>query len=329
MSQNGPQIIFGTASIGYGSLAEEDAIQEFLQVASDNGVKQLDTAASYPTEEATGQTEVILGKVKSSEQDWLIDTRVAINRKLLGCLAPEAIEKSLNTSLERLHQDSVNILSAHMPDPGTSLEDQARGFDEQFKKGKFKKLGLCNWPLSMIEKYIEICDAKGYVKPSVAQYMYNYIWRGTETKILEFLRKHNIALHAYSPLAGGFLTGKPTSGDTAGTRYGEPTHPLTIYKFIYDKEPFHKAVKDLYGLIKDGEAESTSDVAIRWLYYHSKLESQDAIILGGSKVEHFEKNAAAVKKGPLPDKVLKALEGLGVTDAGMGDGNVFGSVFEQ
>ncbi|KAG8675862.1 hypothetical protein FPOAC2_01943 [Fusarium poae] len=329
MSQDGPQIIFGTASIGYGSLAEEDAIQQFLQVASDNGVKQLDTAASYPTEEATGQTEVLLGKVKSSEQDWLIDTRVAISRNLLGCLAPDAIEKSLNTSLERLHQNSVNILSAHMPDPGTSLEDQARGFDEQFQKGKFKKLGLCNWPLSMIEKYIEICDAKGYVKPSVAQYMYNYIWRGTGTKILEFLRKHNIALHAYSPLAGGFLTGKPTSGDTAGTRYGEPTHPLTIYKFIYDKEPFHKAVKDLYGLIKDGEVESTSDVAIRWLYYHSKLESQDAIILGGSKVEHFEKNVAAVKKGPLPEKVLKALEGLEVSEAGMGDGNVFGSVFEQ
>ena len=50
MSQSGPQIIFGTASIGYGSLAEEDAVKQFLKVASDNGVKQLDTAASYPTE---------------------------------------------------------------------------------------------------------------------------------------------------------------------------------------------------------------------------------------------------------------------------------------
>ncbi|KAJ4014208.1 hypothetical protein NW752_005923 [Fusarium irregulare] len=252
MSQSGPQIIFGTASIGYGSLTEENAVKQFLKVASDNGVKQLDTTASYPTEEATGQTEVLLRKVKSGDEDWVIDTRVAISRNLQGALAPEAIEKSLNTSLEKLHhQSSVNILSAHVPDPATSLEDQARGFDDQYRQGKFKRLGLCNWPLSMIEKYIEICDAKGYVKPTVAQYMYNYIWRDTESTILPFLRKHNMSLHAYSPLAGGFLTGKPTSGDTAGTRYGEPTHPLTIYKFIYDKEPFHQAVKDLYSLIKD------------------------------------------------------------------------------
>ncbi|KAF5627084.1 hypothetical protein F52700_8567 [Fusarium sp. NRRL 52700] len=326
MSQKGPQIIFGTASIGYGSLAEEDAVRKFLQVATDNAINHLDTAASYPTEEATGITEVLLGNAKSGE--WTIDTRVAISRDLRGALAPEAIEKSLNTSLEKLHQDSVNILSAHMPDLATPLEDQARGFDDQFKKGKFKQLGLCNWPLSMIEKYIEICHAKGYVKPTVAQYMYNYIWRGTGTKILSFLHEHDMVLHAYSPLAGGFLTGKPTDGDTAGTRYGEPTHPLTIYKFIYDKEPFHKAVKDLSGLVASGAVDGPADVAIRWLYYHSKLQPQDAIILGGSTVEHFEKNMAIIKKGPLPNEVLEALEGLEVSEAGMGDGNVFGSVFE-
>lgn len=180
----------------------------------------------------------------------------------------------------------------------------------------------------MIEKYIEICDAKGYVKPTVAQYMYNYIWRGTGTKILSFLRDHDMVLHAYSPLAGGFLTGKPTDGDTAGTRYGEQTHPLTIYKFIYDKEPFHKAVKDLSDLVASGAVEGPADVAIRWLYYHSRLQPQDSIILGGSTVEHFEKNMAIIKRGPLSEEVLEALKGLEVNDAGMGDGNVFGSVFE-
>lgn len=138
MSQKGPQIIFGTASIGYGSLAEEDAVRKFLQVASDNGIKHLDTAASYPTEEATGITEVLLGKAKSG--DWTIDTRIAISRDLRGALTPQAVEKSLDISLEKLHQDSVNILSAHMPDPATPLEDQARAFDDQFKKGKFKQV---------------------------------------------------------------------------------------------------------------------------------------------------------------------------------------------
>jgi len=156
----------------------------------------------------------------------------------------------------------------------------------------------------MVEKFIFICEEKGYVKPSVYQGQYNLICRDPEKRLLPLLRKHNMTFIAYSPLGGGFLTGKLTSGNAQGTRldsaYGQ------YFRDWYDKPEFHNAIKELQKVIEPLGISST-EAALRWLSYHSLLGEKDGIILGGTKIEQIKQNLADINKGPLPKEVVNEI----------------------
>jgi aflatoxin B1 aldehyde reductase len=69
--------------------------------------------------------------------------------------------------------------------------------NDDFQQGKFKKFGLSNYTAAEVQKFIDICEEKGYIKPSVYQGHYNAIVRGGEKELFPLLRKHNIAFFAY------------------------------------------------------------------------------------------------------------------------------------
>lgn len=118
------------------------------------------------------------------------------------------------------------------------------------------------------------------------------------------LRKYGMVFNAYSPLAGGFLTGKLTSGeDVTNTRFSADSKMGVGHQGWYNKPLMHEAVKNLQGVIKPLNL-SLAGVAVRWLVYHSFLGADDGIIFGGSKISQLEGNLGDIKKGPLdPDLV--------------------------
>lgn len=85
----------------------------------------------------------------------------------------------------------------HLPDRQTPFEDAVRAMDEGFREGRFKKLGLSNYSAAEVKEIIEICERKGYVKPSVYQGHYNAVVRGGEEELFPLLRKHGIAFYAF------------------------------------------------------------------------------------------------------------------------------------
>ncbi len=112
----------------------------------------------------------------------------------------------------------------------------------------------------------------------------------------------------YSPLAGGFLTGKLTSGeDVTGTRFDKNNRTGAFHQNWYDKLVMHSAVKRLQDVIRPLNL-TLAEVSLRWLAYHSALGEGDGIILGGSKFEHIGRNVADIAKGPLEKVVIEALE---------------------
>ena len=103
------------------------------------GIDRIDTAARY----MNGESERKLGR-SNLAKSFVIDTKILITFPAEGTLTPEAIEKSLSNSLQALQVDEVNVLYCHGPDFQTSLAEQAKAFDEQYRKGRFAKVGPLN-----------------------------------------------------------------------------------------------------------------------------------------------------------------------------------------
>ncbi|KAI0554732.1 Aldo/keto reductase [Xylaria curta] len=310
-----PSIIAGGGTWGHN--VDEDEVQRHMAALKAIGVREIDTAALYPFSNPT-KSEQIIGKSRLGQEGFLIDTKIMWFNGGKGTLTKDNIPKSVEDSLERLGLEKVNVLYAIGPDHDTPLEEQAAAFDAVYRQGKFAKLGLCNFSPEMLEKYVEIAQSNGYVKPSVYQGQYNMICRTYEATLFPFLRKHDIAFAAFSPLAQGMLTSKLTFAenqdqDLKGTRFD--TDKNNIYglnaRRWYDKPSFHDAIRKLkstcdpYGL-------DTTDAAMRWIVNHSILDGSkgDGIIIGPRNQEQCNKYIQGIKGGPLPEELVKTLNGL-------------------
>jgi len=159
-----------------------------------------------------------------------------------------------------------------------------------------------------VQAYIAVCEQKGYVKPSYYQGQYNAICRNHEKDLIPLLRQHQMSYIAYSPIAGGFLSGIYTQGtQVAGTRFEEGNSAGAFYKRMYDKPVMHEAMRKLQECC-NSHGLSLVEAALRWLCYHSALGSADGVILGASKEEQVKHNMEAISKGPLVEAVSSLFE---------------------
>lgn len=171
----------------------------------------------------------------------------------------------------------------------------------------------------MLQEWLEVAKDQGYVKPNVFQGQYNILSRTYETTLFPLLRKHGIAFVAFSPLAGGFLTGKVTLStgpeDLKGTRF-EVSDTNMIGRAgrnWYDKESMHTAIRTMDELCRTHKVEM-SDAAVRWLVHHSLLDGEkgDGVVIGPKNNTQLEKYGAAYKAGPLPEELAQGLSDLWV-----------------
>ncbi|KAI9927519.1 hypothetical protein MW887_003137 [Aspergillus wentii] len=301
-----PKLIFGAASFGMNFVNLED-VQEVLDYLKENNVTHLDTAGRYPPT-SPGRSEELIGETKASSQGFTVDTKIlTLSPDHLGELERSAIEKSLSTSLQRMGVEQVNTLHIHFPDMATPLNEQAETFDSLYKAGKFKNLGVSNFQPELLQEFIGICEANGYVKPTVYQGDYSAVNRGMEKKLLPILKKYGIAYNAFRVLASGFLSGKLTNGTAEGTRFGGDSPIGKLMQNLYNQESLHTALKQLEETTRTLGI-TTIDDALRWAYYHSSLDENDGIILGASSVKQIKSNIESIRQGPLPQECLDTFE---------------------
>lgn len=315
------KLIFGAGGIGgteqgftytWDTAEKASSLLDTLEIL---GLKELDSAASYPPGNPW-DTETLLGKSKAVKRGFIIDS------KILGAHGPmltdEKITASVDKTLQLLKAAKVRTMYAHFSDKHTPIEETAKAFDRQYREGKFERLGLCNYSFKDLSDYFSVCDEKGYVKPAVYQGEYNALARDDELDIIPFLRQRNCLYYAYSPLAGGFLTGKVTFATNAEselhrTRFHGPS-TFKPYADRYDTQKMHDAVRALKKVC-DEEGVSLQEASLRWLIFHSQLGEGDAVILGATKQGQLESNLKDARKGPLGDRVRLAVEGILKIDA--------------
>ena len=294
------KLILGTMTFGESVFSPD--VEGFINTFLGEGYTELDTAYVYND----GKCEELLGEaLPKAAAPYFIATKV--NPRISGKLDGAAAYKQVNESLERLKLKAVDLVYLHFPDPATPVEDVLKAMADLHGQGKFRELGLSNFPAWMVADVWHICDRNGWVKPTVYEGMYNPLTRYAERELNACLDHFGMRYYAYNPLCGGLLTGRYGKFEDAPTD-GRFTH-RPGYQNRYWKKSYFDAVEILKAACEK-EGITTVEATYRWLAHHSMLKEErgDGIIIGASKLNHLKQNMETMKAGPLPEGILKAFE---------------------
>jgi len=290
------RISMGAMTFG-GQTSEEEAIR-IVDRCMERGITFYDTANVY----CQGQSEAMLGKALSGRRHQIVlATKV---RGRMGedpddeGLSRPAIRRAIDGSLKRLGTDYVDLYYLHQPDWGTRIEETLDAMEELVREGKIRYPAASNYAAWQMVQMLWHCADHGYVPPTVSQPMYNLLARGIEQEFLACCREFKIGIVAYSPLAGGLLTGKHRWNDApaAGTRFDGNQMYLDRYwhSAYFDAQDAVSAVAGRAGM-------STTELAFRWLFAQPVV---DAVLLGASSLKQLDENLAACAGPALGADVL-------------------------
>ncbi len=293
-------LILGTMTFGESVFSPD--VKAFVNTFLDEGYDELDTAFVYNE----GRCEQLLGQVLPNlGRSFKIATKV--NPRISGKLDAEAAYTQVAGSLARLKLPCVDTVFLHFPDPATPVEGVLEAMADLHDRGKYKELGLSNFPAWMVADVWHICDRHSWVKPTVYEGLYNPLSRKAETELNNCLNNFGMRFYAFNPMCGGLLTG----------RYGKfedmPTDGRFTHRPNYQGRYWKKSFFDAVDIIKEAAEKhgvTSIEATYRWLAFHSMLAGDrgDAILIGASKLNHLKQNMNTIKAGPLPEDVLDAFE---------------------
>jgi len=267
-----------------GKLPEDD-VTLLVKTAIEKGINFIDTANAY----SEGLSEILLGKALRnlgiSRQELVIATKVRLRMgpgaNQVG-LSRLHISDSVNDSLERLGMDHIDLLYIHGVDPLTPLEETMRGLEDAVRSGKVRYLGISNHPAWMVMKANSLADRMGWTKFVASQNFYSIASRDIEREIVPMALSEGIGIMPWSPLAGGFLSGKFTrdkekAGDSRRDTFDFP--PINKAK-AYD-------LIDLMTRIGKNHNVSAARVALAWMLTKPGVTS---IIIGAKRIDQLIDN---------------------------------------
>lgn len=275
---------------------------KMVDMSIDAGINLFDTANIY----ASGVSEEMLGvALKKKRPDVLIATKLhntmTHGANDLGC-SRLAIMREVELSLKRLGTDYIDLYQVHNYDHTTPLEETMRALDDLVRAGKVRYIGLCNYTGWQIAKADGIAKLLGTEKFCSSQASYSLAGRELENDILPACRDLGLGTLVYSPLAGGYLTGK-YAGDSPGK--GRRTH------FAYPPVNEKQGVNIIAALSAMAEQKNASipQVALAWLLYKPGVTS---VIVGARKEAQLLDNLGATEIDLTADdmKVLNKVSAI-------------------
>jgi aryl-alcohol dehydrogenase-like predicted oxidoreductase len=267
------------------SKVDQNLATELVAKAIDAGINFFNTADVY----TGGQSEQILGKALGSRRkDVVIATKVGFRSGealIHQGLSRRHIFDSAEGCLQRLSTDYLDVYLAHRMDPLTPVEETLDALDSLVKQGKVRYLGFSNWPAWFASKAVGLQKQHGWARFRAAEMYYSLVGRDIEHEIVPFVKDAGIGVMVWSPLAGGFLTGKYTRENPAGDG-----GRLTGFDMLpYDREKGH-AVVDRLRTIGQAHDASPAQVALAWLLAKPHVAS---ILLGANKMSQLDENLGA------------------------------------
>lgn len=207
-------------------------------------------------------------------------------------LSRQHLAAALDASLRRLGVDTIDLYQLHSFDPLTPLEETLRFLDDAVRAGKIHYVGLSNYTGWQLQKAVDLAEFRGWARPVMLQPQYNLLVREIEWEIVPAAQANGLGLLPWSPLGGGWLTGKyqreqPPSG---ATRLGEnPDRGVEAYDRRSRLERTWDVI-DTVRAVADDHGRSMAQVALAWLADRPAVTS---VILGARTVEQLDDNLGA------------------------------------
>jgi aryl-alcohol dehydrogenase-like predicted oxidoreductase len=257
------QFALGTGNFGtrWGHGADKAESKKIFDHYAEAGGNFIDTANGYQF----GESEEILSDLIAKDRNHF----VLASKYSLPASANASISFSGNSrknmihsveeSLKRLKTDHLDILWAHMDDEQTPLEEMLRGFDDLSRSGKILYAGLSNFPAWKISRAATIAELKNWAPIIGVQVEYSMGQRTPERELLPMAKALGLGVAAWSPLAGGFLTGKYRQNSDGTRLKGLGTLVQT------EDSAFQTRLLDTLIRVADELKVAPSHVAIAWL----------------------------------------------------------------
>jgi aryl-alcohol dehydrogenase-like predicted oxidoreductase len=285
-------LCLGTMQFGW--TADEAMSQRVLTTAYEAGINFIDTADIYSRwadGNPGGVAEQIIGRWM--KQNNIPRDRIVLATKVRGNMGagPEDeglsrnhIMQAVENSLRRLQTDHLDLYQAHWPDEKTPVDETLHAFDDLVRQGKVRCVGASNYSAWEMMQALWSSDRNNITRFDSLQPHYNLVHRDEfERELAAVCRTYRLAVIPYSPLAGGFLTGKyrrnliPTTARAGGAKR-------------YFSERNWALLDQMDTLAKERQA-SISQVALAWLLADPLMVSP---IIGANSVEQLKDNLGAI-----------------------------------
>jgi aryl-alcohol dehydrogenase-like predicted oxidoreductase len=299
------ELCLGTMTFGgtgrwaaVGQLGQKEA-DELVGRALEAGINFFDTANVY----STGQSEMILGKALGARrQEVIVATKV---HSRMGEGVNEVgqsrvhIRHQVEQSLKRLGTDYIDLYQLHHFDWVASPEDALRTLDDLVRAGKVRYIGCSNMAAWQVMKFLGLSRQHNLEPFKSIQSYYSLAGRDIEREIVPLVKDQHISLLVWSPLAGGFLSGKFTRAGAS-----DPDARRTKFDFPpLDQEQAYDII-DVAQEIARAHDVSVAQIALAWLLHQDHVTS---VIIGAKRLDQLNDNLSGITV-ELSDEELRRLD---------------------
>ncbi|MBI4852299.1 MAG: aldo/keto reductase [Acidobacteria bacterium] len=297
------EICLGTMTFGedwgWGSSKEES--QQVFNTFLESGGNFIDTANVY----TNGNSERLLGEFIKEHRDKVVlatkyTNSAPLNDPNSGGNQRKNMVQAVEKSLKRLQTDYIDLYWLHIWDQITPIEEVMRAFDDLVRQGKVLYIGISDAPAWVVSKANTLAEFRGWTSFTGLQIEYSLVERTPERELLPMAQALGLTVTAWSPLAGGVLSGKYLDSTTTEARYNSPQ----MQQFLTNKERSTLIAKEVKAIAND-ISRSPSQVALAWL----RQRSIPIIpIIGARTTTQLKDNLACLDLTLSPEQLLRLEE---------------------
>ncbi len=275
----------GSSAAFFGQGIAHDEAFRIMDAAWELGIRTFDTADAY----GGGRSESWIGEWLAEKGSSVRDA-VAIETKTFNPMESGAdhglsrarIERQLESSLERLGVDQVDLYLAHEFDPDTPQEETLSTFDALVRAGKVRAVGASNFTAEQLAEAVEIAELEGLVRYEWVQNSFSLLEAGDAEMVFPVCREHGLGYEAFGPLAGGWLAGRYRRGEGY-----PPGSRMTQRPDGYRKFETDGVFDALEALEREARARNVSSagLALAWLLATPEIT---AVVVGPTRAEHLD-----------------------------------------
>lgn len=298
---------YALGTMTFGAEADETTSHAILDKYVAAGGNLIDTADVY----SAGASEEIIGRWLAERGEARESVVIATKGRFPMGTAPNDVgtsrrhlTRALDNSLRRLGVEQIDLYQMHAWDPVTPIEETLRFLNDAVTNGKIVHYGFSNFLGWQLTKAVNLARANGWNTPVTLQPQYSLLVRGIESEIVPAAADAGMGLLPWSPLAGGWLSGKYARdvSPTGPTRLGDnPTRGMEAWQQRNDN-PSTWEVLDVVEAVAADRGASASQVALAWLAGRPAVTS---VILGARTTEQLTDNLAAAELILTEDEIQR------------------------